>query len=679
MISFHPPLSFRRQHAGLASRFDANPIVGVIVLAALLAGYSQVVATEIDQTRTASVGRKVEELDLLDERGKVHTWQDFEDRDFIVLAFLGTECPLAKLYGPRLDRLAKRYAERSVTFVGVNSNAHDSLADIARYAHELKLTLPVLKDTDHQLADAVGAERTPQVFVLDRNRVVRYAGRIDDQYGVGYIRPEPAEHDLERALDELLAGADVTRPVTNAPGCVIARARTAQDDSPVTYSNQIARILQERCVECHRAGEVAPFALTEYEEVAGWAETILEVVQEGRMPPWHATSDHVQFANDRRLSAKEKEQLAAWVNAGAPQGDPATLPAPREFPTGWQLPTAPDLVVNMANEPYEVPAEGAVAYQYFGAETELTEDRWIKAVEVVPGNRAVVHHILVFVQPPEDSKEEFDGGVRGFLAGYVPGLRAEPFPEGMAKFLPAGSRLLFQMHYTPIGSPQKDLSRIGFVFADPQSVTHEVQTISAFQPNLRIPKQTAAHQESTKTRLTQPVQLLSFMPHMHLRGSAFRYLTMAPGAEEWTELVNVPRYDFNWQTNYRLSEPWNLPANSYIKCEAVFDNSTENPSNPNSEETVRWGEQTWDEMLIGYFDVALPVPTDQLKQGQPRPLPDPAEEFILHRDANDDFQLQVNELPLRVRVMAWKADQDRDGVISREELIAFFRRERGDK
>lgn len=621
------------------------------------------------------IGRKLPEFSLQDQRGKPYTQEDFRDADVLVLAFLGTECPLAKLYGPRLDRLAREYADRGVRIIGVNANAQDSLDDLLRYVHELNISLPVLKDPGNRLADAIGAQRTPQVFALDRDRIVRYAGRVDDQYGIGYIRPEPESLDLQRAIDEILAGREVTTPWTDAPGCIIGRSREPDAEATITYSEHIAPILRNRCVECHRAGEVAPFALVDYDEVAGWAETILEVVQDGRMPPWHAESDHVSFANDRRLSPLEKQQIAAWVKAGAPAGDLATLPAMPEFPTGWQLPQEPDLIVPMAEQAFPVPAEGAVEYKYFEADPKLTEDRWIQAVEVVPGNRAVVHHILIFVRTPGGDVRDFGGGVRGFLAAYVPGLRAVPFPPGMAKFLPAGSQLIFQMHYTPIGSPQEDLSRVGFVFADPESVTHEVQTISAFQPNLSIAKRTERHVETTKTRLNEETQLLALMPHMHLRGAAFRYLVKTPDAETWNTLLDVPRYDFNWQTNYRLANPLVLPAGTYVKCEAVYDNSATNPHNPNPDRIVTWGEQTWDEMLIGYFDVAVKRES-VTSGGHQRLSPDAADEFILQRDGNDDFQLQLSELPFRLRVAAWRADTDKDGVISRDELIAFFRQER---
>jgi hypothetical protein len=446
----------------------------------------------------------------------------------------------------------------------------------------------------------------------------------------------------------------------------------------VTYANRIAHILQNRCVECHRQGDIAPFALTEYAEVAGWSEMIAEVVREGRMPPWHASPEFGTFANDRRLSDEERQAIFDWVAAGAPEGDPQELPQPRQFVSGWQLSKTPDLIVPMQQRPYGVPAEGVVQYEYFRVDPHLSEDRWIQAVEVLPGNRAVVHHILVFAEPPGGFDRDFAGGARGFLAGYVPGVRALPYPDGMAKFLPAGSTLIFQLHYTPIGSAQQDLSRIGFVFADAKSVHHEVKTMSAFQPFLEVPPEMSDHQEATRTRLHETVQLLAMMPHLHVRGKSFQYLSRAPGESEWTTLLNIPAYDFNWQTAYRLAQPLELPHETEIRCVAHYDNSEDNLNNPDPKATVRWGEQTWDEMLIGYFDVAVPIDPTQQAGRTPHPVDqiDPVEEFMLQLDQDCDDQLELEEMPGGLRRRFAAADLDRDGILSSGEIRRAMRRDR---
>ncbi|HJQ80672.1 MAG TPA: redoxin domain-containing protein, partial [Lacipirellulaceae bacterium] len=418
----------------------------------------------------------VEDFQLKDFRGAEHALSDYRESKVVVLAFLGTECPLAKLYGARLAELANEYEPRGVEFLGVNANVQDSITEIAAYARVHEIEFPILKDVGNELADALGAVRTPEVFVLDTAREVRYHGRIDDQYGVGYTRERPQKTDLKAALDELLAGKEVTTPETRPVGCHIGRIRKADEKAPVTYSNQVARILQNRCIECHRDGEIAPFALTDYDEVVGWAPMIEEVVREGRMPPWHASKEYGEFENNRELSDDEKTAIYAWVSAGAPEGDPKQLPEPRTWQAGWQLAREPDFVAPITDKPYRVKADGELRYQWFQIDPGFEEDKWVSAVEIQPGNRSVVHHVLMFAGTKDDVGEHFRGGAAGYDGIFVPGQRVRPYPDGMARRIAAGSQLIFQVHYTPNGSEQFDQSRVGMLFVDPADVDYEVRT-----------------------------------------------------------------------------------------------------------------------------------------------------------------------------------------------------------
>lgn len=619
---------------------------------------------------------KVPDFELKDFRGKVHRLSERADDQIIVLVFFGTECPLAKLYGPRLARLAAEFTPKGVAFFGINSNSQDSVTEIAAYARIHQIEFPLLKDLNNQLADTVGAERTPEVFVLDRERVIRYRGRIDDQLGVGYARDKTHQEFLKNALEDLLAGRPVGVSSTEPQGCFIGKVRAVSPDAMVTYSKHIAPIFQRHCVECHRDGEIGPFALTQYQEVAGWSETIEEVITQNRMPPWHADPQHGQFANERRLSDEEKSLVREWVRAGAPEGDPTDLPSPREYIEGWQLPREPDQVIAIQDKPFSVPAEGEVKYQYFRVNPNFTEDKWVSAAQLVPGNRAVVHHILVFALPTEgvrDRLQELEGGRQGFLVGYVPGHVARPLPPGMAKRVPAGSQLLFQIHYTPNGSPQLDQSKLGLIFADPTSVTHEVRTMSASARRLEIPPEVANHKiEATTPRAVGECDLLNLMPHMHLRGKSFLYEAIYPDGR--TEiLLDVPHYDFHWQTAYRLAEPKHLPAGTRIHCVARYDNSEGNLNNPDPKRTVRWGEQTWDEMMIGYFDVAIPVEEAQREHERETADRQAASEnrlqlLMQQLDRDGDGRLVPGEVPDRFRAMFERLDGDKSGGLDRDEL-----------
>ena len=604
----------------------------VHILAALLACGSVVVEGSHSYAATpvepqVALGKPIKDFALKDLQGVTHSLAEMREAPLVAVAFLGVECPLAKLYAPRLSELADEFAERGIVFVAIDSNAQDSLAEMGHFARNCKLTIPFLKDPGNVVADQFAAERTPEVFLLDRDRNIRYRGRIDDQYGfqsgVGYQRPAVAKRDLASAIDQLLAGEAVSEPTTRAPGCLIGRVRAADEKSEVTFSKQISRLFQDRCVKCHREGEIAPFALTDYDEVVGWAPMIAETVREQRMPPWHASPKIGHFSNDDHLSDAEKQLIATWVANGAPQGDPADMPAPREFTEGWQI-SKPDRVVEMADAPFTVPAEGKVEYQYFVADPGFTEDVWISQAECRPGNNAVVHHIIVFVVPPgEPVKQMGEGmGARELLAGTAPGNPPVQLPPGMAKRVKAGSKFLFQMHYTANGSEQQDLSKIGLVLADPKTVTREVKTDLAINTDFTIPAGAEDAPVESKHKFARDTLILSFMPHLHLRGKAFRYdLEYADGTVE--TLLDIPRYDFNWQNNYDLAEPKLAPKGATLRCYAHFDNSETNLANPDPSVAVRWGEQTWEEMMIGWFvktsvDETPDLPTVLVQKEQDR-------------------------------------------------------------
>jgi peroxiredoxin len=559
----------------------------------------------------------IADFSLRDTWGKPYRLQDFADKRVLVVAFIGTECPLARLYAPRLAELEREYASRGVAFLAIASNQQDSIAELQHYARTGGITFPVLKDVDAQVADQFDARRTPQVFILDSQRVIRYSGRIDDQYGydkgVGFQRTRPSRRDLAEAIEAVLADQPVKNPTTEVIGCLIGRPKKPDAASPVTYSNQIARIFQRRCVECHRPGEIGPFPLLSYEDAAGWGEMIREVVDQERMPPWGASPKFGKFLNDARLSDEEKEQIHQWVDHGCPEGDPSQLPPPRQFATGWQNDT-PDQVVYMSDTPFSIPAEGTVEYQYFEVDPGWKEDVWIKGAEARPGNRSVVHHIIVFIKPPGAGAGLFTqaGGVgpADLLSGYAPGMPPMRSYHGMGRKVKAGSKLVFQMHYTPNGAPTEDRSYLGLTYADPKEIRHDARSGFAAQVKLDIPPGAEDYVAHSKRKFRKESLLLSMMPHMHLRGKSFRYDLEYPDGRVET-LLDVPRYDFNWQLVYVLEEPKRIPAGSTLRCEAHYDNSANNLANPDPSQRVHWGDQTWEEMMIGWFVAAELTPRDK--------------------------------------------------------------------
>jgi peroxiredoxin len=556
--------------------------------------------------------KPVASFQLRDYRGNGYSLDDRKDKKLVVVAFLGTECPLSQRYAARLTELAQEFEPKSVAFFGVISNQQDSIRKIAQLVKEQNVTFPLLKDVGNTVADQFAARRTPEVFVLDGKRIVRYHGRIDDQFGIGYMRPQPTRRDLAVALEELLAGKTVSRPITEPEGCQIGRVKRSTGQASVTYTKHIAPLLQKHCVSCHHIGSLAPFSLTSYSDASGWAEMIQEVIDDQRMPPWHANPKYGRFANDSRLPEEEKQLIAKWVKSGAAQGDPKDLPAMPPFEEGWRI--KPDLILTMP-KPFTVPAKGTVQYQYFTLDPGFKEDKWVRASEARPGNRAVVHHLVVNVQPPGSKPIGPQNFPIDFLAGGAPGSPPLILRDGEAKLIPAGSMLVFQVHYTPNGTAQADQSRVGLTFADPRTVRKEIRSQAAMNFRFRIPPGATDHPVEANFRFGQDSLLYALFPHMHLRGKSFRFEAIYPDQKREI-LLDVPRYSFDWQNQYVLAEPKRMPEGTIMHCTATFDNSDDNLSNPDPKAAVTFGEQTWEEMMVGYFDIAL---ADQdLRLGGPR-------------------------------------------------------------
>ncbi|QDU50383.1 redoxin domain-containing protein [Gimesia panareensis] len=605
-----------------------------------------------------------------------------------VVCFLGAECPLARLYGPKLNEMQAAYDPRGVRFIGVNSNQQDSLEDVKEYVKRYEISFPMAKDYNNEVADQFEAVRTPEVFVLDQQLTVRYRGRIDNQYLPGISRAETTTHDLKNALDQLLAGKPIEVAKTKPNGCFIGRVKQNEVTTKLTFCKEVAGVLHRHCVECHRKSEIAPFSLTDYDEVRGWADTMLETIEDGRMPPWHASPKYGHYANARFMSEKDKEILREWVAGGMPYGDIKDLPELPKFREGWHLPQVPEAVYTMRKRPFVVPKEGVVEYQYFVVDPGFKEDKWVTGAQVLPGNRSVVHHAIVFIRPPDGA--DFRG--IGWLTAYVPGQRINMLPPGRARKVPAGSKLVFQMHYTPNGSVEEDISKVGLMFGKDEEITHEVFTLIGIDQEFEIPPHASDFPVSAKVRRIPPhAELLAIAPHMHLRGKSFRLFTKQDKKKEI--LLDVPNYDFNWQHIYELSKPMSLDKVDGLEFTVKFDNSKENPFNPDPNEYVTWGDQTWEEMAIAFFEVAEPRKHKAEKKTQPEKKLSKAEQqkkqveekkkrdaelkkkkeeqieaFFKRFDKNGDGRVDLEEVPLATQRYGRIRDRNGDGVIQRDEL-----------
>jgi peroxiredoxin len=552
--------------------------------------------------------KRVGSFRLKDTAGKTWALDDLKDQKALVVVFIGTQCPVNNAYMPRLGDLYKQYADKGVQFVAINANDSETAEAIAEHAQRFKIPFPVLRDEKHTAADRFAAERTPEAFVLDADRVVRYRGRIDDQFGVGIQRPQPTRRDLVEALDAVLAGKEVMQTRTTPAGCIIARAPEPKAGATVTFSKDVSRIMQQHCQECHRPGQIGPMPLLSYDDVSSWSQMIREVIDEKRMPPWHADPKHGKFRNDRSLSAADRKTLLAWIDQGCPRGDAKELPTPRQFAEGWII-GKPDAVFTMptaVSVPAKAPRNG-IPYKYIPVPTNFDHDVWVQAVEAKPGNRAVVHHIIVYVFEGKGKKRTgdlSDAIGNGLLVAHAPGDLALVFPPGHAKRIPKGATLVFQMHYTPSGTEDTDRSSVAMIFAK-EPPKYEVKTRAIAQQALFIMPGAANYKAEIGRTFDKDVEIISLFPHMHLRGKSFEYQAVYPDGKREV-ILSVPRYDFGWQTNYFFETPLRLPAGSRIECTAYFDNSKNNPNNPDPTRLVHWGEQTWDEMMIGFVDYAVP-------------------------------------------------------------------------
>jgi peroxiredoxin len=565
--------------------------------------------------QATAADQSIQNFTLGSHRGVEWSLNDVADQQLVVVAFLGTECPLAKLYGPRLEELQRQYSDKGVAFVGVNANTQDSLAEITAYVTKHKISFPMLKDPGNRIADQFKAERTPEVFLLDKERAVRYRGRIDDQYLIGLSRDNVRRNDLAVAIDELLAGTSVSVAHTAPIGCHIGRVSKVKPHGNVTYSNQIARIFNNRCVECHRKGELAPFALGSYKDVIGWEDTILEVIRtNGRnsMPPWYASSEHKRgvFSNDARLTEEEMGLIETWVDNGMPEGDKSQLPTPPQFVEGWRI-GEPDQVIEMRDPPipFNVAADGIIKYQHFEVDPGWDEDKYVIATEARPDNSAVVHHIIAYIIPPGEEDEQKKKS-RKMLVGFAPGATPRVMNDGTALFVPAGSKLQFEMHYTPNGTAQTDLSYIGVKFTAKENVKRLFTGGAAAARELEIKSNQITDNVVAQHTVHRAQMLLDMTPHMHLRGKSFKYELKQAKGKDWETLLDVPNYDFNWQLTYELKTPRLLREGAVIRCTAAFDNTDGNDANPDSNVTVGWGPQSWDEMMIGFFSTRDPYESE---------------------------------------------------------------------
>lgn len=553
----------------------------------------------------------VDNFGLIDQNGTFHNLYYYSDAPAIVLYTQGNACPIVRNAITDLKSVRTQFDKEGVIFLMLNSNLQDNRESIAVEAKEFDIDFPILVDETQLVGEGLGIHRTAEAIVINtKNWEIAYRGPINDRIGYESQKNEAANNYLANAINAVIKGEEIAQSVIKGKGCLVKFANNDKEQhAEISYTKVIAPLLIENCTQCHVKGGIAPWAMDSYEMVFGWSTMMREVLRSKRMPPWQADPHYGSFANDLSLTTAEIQTLVHWIEAGAKrdEGEDPLL-AVNQNPPKWEL-GEPDIKVQLNKE--VIPPTGVLDYRYQTIEIDLKENVWANALQVIPGNTEVLHHVLVSIEYPEGFEppmSQRDRWLDGLFASWAPGLEVEKFPTGTGRILPKGSKLLFQLHYTTNGKEQEDATQLG-IYTQNTPPEKEYLIIGPFNPELKIPPHNNNYQVLAKEVFEEEFTLYAMAPHMHFRGKSMKFIATLPdGSEE--VLLNVPNYNFNWQRYYLLEEPRILPAGTAITCEAYYDNSAQNTFNPYPEKTVYWGDQSFDEMMIGYMSFHYGKPGD---------------------------------------------------------------------
>jgi mono/diheme cytochrome c family protein len=527
----------------------------------------------------------VDNFALLDQRGKFHDLYYLSDMKAVVLMTHDNECPMVPAAVTTLEGVKKSYGAKGVEFLMLNVN--DSRESVA--ARGDVGSIPVLIDEAHLVGEALKANRAGEVFVIDpKGWKLIYRGPLD--------RTKNGSALVSGALDAVLAGSATPQRSIAAKGCKLKVEKYKKPSDRVAYSEHVAPLLIDNCVTCHRTGGIGPFAMTNYNIVQGFAPMIREVIRTKRMPPWHADPHVGAFEGDRSLTTAEAQTIVRWIESGAPRGKgPDRLAEYQKSWADWDF-GKPDLIVEVPA--FDVPATGTIDYQRHTIKNPTGRDLWLRASDILPGDRSVLHHVLIGMDDARlPAAERRLQGAVGSIGLYVPGGGPFKYPAETGIFLPKDASFTFQMHYTSNGKAVRDATRAGFYFMDAPP-KYELKTALLIKTSLKIPANTKEYKDSMSMKFPRDVMAYSFFPHAHFRGRASNFVAQYPDGREEV-LVSVPKYDFNWQATYALTTPKLIPAGTRITHSTTYDNSSQNPANPDPNRVVPWGEQSWDEMLYG--------------------------------------------------------------------------------
>ncbi|MEM7361001.1 MAG: redoxin domain-containing protein [Pseudomonadota bacterium] len=616
-------------------------------------------------------GNKVDNFVLLDHRGDAHELHYYRQSKAVVLMVHGNGCQIVRSNLEEFQQLRDSYAAQGVEFMMINSNAQDNRQSIAEEAAEWGIDLPVLEDEGQIIGKAMGLVRTGEVLVIDtKNWQIAYRGALSDRVDFERQKNQASKRYVKNALDAVLAGTPVQLTQVTSPGCLI----NYPEPSEISYADTIVPILQENCMACHVKSGIAPWAMTEYALVKGFAPMMREVLRTKRMPPWHTDPEIGHWQNNKSISIDDKRTLINWIEAGAPRGDgDDPLKKTPTLENSWAL-GEPDLIIDIPE--FEVPANGVVDYQFPVVKNPLDRDVWVIAAAIIPGDPKAVHHILAGSSQREVLDEEVSDIFENFILTYAPGNESSFMPEGTGVFVPKGGVYQFQMHYTPYGKKSVDRSRIGLYFADaaPENFLREHVLVNT---DIRIPANAERHEEHAYFDFWEDAIIYALFPHSHYRGRSSTFELVYPDGNKET-LLSVPNYDFNWQRTYSLLEPKEVPAGTRMIHRTIYDNSSKNRGNPDPSSDITWGLQSEEEMLYGSMSFSW------AKETTSAPIHRPGltriSQIMGSWDRDIDGRVTQAELPddvsPRARDNLLKFDKDADGGLNMAEFAEFMKRMR---
>ena len=611
---------------------------------------------------------KVDNFALIDHVGDAHELYYYSDAEAVVLMVQGNGCALVRAALPDYRALRERFQDENVVFAMLNSNLQDTRDAIAAEAEEWDIDFPILMDETQLVGMDLELTRTAEMFVIDTDGwSVAFRGPINDRFEYERQRETAEQEYVADAITAVLAGEAPAVNQVEAKGCLINFPDRENDATEISYNDDIVPILAANCMGCHTEGGIGPFAMSSYEMVRGFSPMMREVLRTRRMPPWHADPHIGEWKNDRSISNQEKQTLVRWIEAGSPRGEGEdslkTLHEPiDEWPLG-----PPDYVVEFPS--FEVQASGTVDYQYFEVDNEMIEGRWLKSIAFVPGDARVVHHVLMGTVRKDRPVRNRGTGWDQFIGGYAPGLRAQSDqePKDAGVWVDHNTRFRAQMHYTPIGKAVTDATKVGLYFFDekPPKLLHSGVVLN---PILEIPPNEKNAKVQAYMDIHRDATLYSVLPHSHYRGKSSKFTVQyADGTQEL--ILSVPDYDFNWQTGYIFAEPLKLPAGTRLIHETVYDNSEQNPANPDPSKVVRWGQQSWQEMLYGSFSFTWD------EESSDEPLDDGGRlrvaQMVGYLDKDMDGLIEESELAerSRLRPLLGLADRNKDGGLDIDEIL----------